>query len=106
MRILQLFLMFAVICCGVHVEPLQAHSQVAFHASEAEHHEAGDDQREGDEGAAEAAHAVHHHCPIAPDRRELVQGATQVSAGLQLYPRRTEVLGSLGQAPPLEPPAA
>ena len=103
MRALHLILMVAVFFCGLHLaEPVQAHGEAAHYQFDqpAEH---GHD--EDGKGSAEAAHAMHHHCPIAPDQ-SFAGGCASFRAPALVFAAPAASLVSLAQAPPVEPPAA
>jgi len=98
-----LLLMMAVFFCGLHVaEPVQAHAEAVHHQLE---HPANHDDG-ADTGAADAAHAMHHHCPIAPDQSSPSADGVAIRTIVVLAPALVTGLTSLSQAPPLEPPAA
>lgn len=93
--------MIAVLWCGVHVaQPAFAHDEVAHHQADAA--AAGENDHQG---AADATHAAHHHCPSALHLNEAALVATACGEAL-LFAKRTVPLRSLAQAPPLEPPAS
>jgi hypothetical protein len=106
-RALHLLIMVSVLMCGVHFgETAQAHAAVDEHQTFS-HTDAQTDQGDdNDRTPANAAHAMHHHCPVATDLR-VAFGVEAISIG-KAIPFATPVaaLGSLSQAPPVEPPLA
>jgi len=104
-RALHLLLMIAVFGCGLHIaEPVQAHTERAHHQleqSSADHGEHG-----SDDGAANASHALHHHCPLGPDQKPAAIACAMMPSCLLPTPTLIADLASLSTAPPLEPPAA
>lgn len=101
-RALRLLLLISVFLCGLHAaEPVQAHDQHAHH--ELSGADAGEDAHTG---AEQAAHAVHHHCPMAPDQASSTACGAPPPDALGPFARPAAALASRSQAPPLEPPAA
>jgi hypothetical protein len=104
-RAFRLLLMISVFLCGLHAaEPVQAHDESVHHDLTA-----GSDTGSGEDshsGAEKAAHAAHHHCPMAPDQAAAEADATSGRDGMAHFARSAAALNSRSQAPPLEPPAA
>jgi hypothetical protein len=104
-RLLHMLLVVCVLICGAHVaEPVQAHDEAVHHARVA-----GPGHAEGEPAGTHeggAAHAVQHHCPVAPD-----QGAAAVACVVEPgkamhFAAPAAPLASLTRAPPVEPPSA
>lgn len=99
---LRLLLIICVLWCGVHVaQPAWAHDEAAHHQADA----AADEQDKGHVGSADAAHVGHHHCPAALHQSAASLDYTARGRPL-VFAARPMPLGSVAQAPPLEPPAA
>jgi hypothetical protein len=104
-RLLHMLLVVCVLLCGVHVaEPVQAHDEAAHHALEAGPGHADGEPAGTHEGGA--AHAVQHHCPVAPEHVPTAMACAVKVDGAGHFPVPVAALASLSQAPPLEPPAA
>jgi len=93
-------LIAAVLWCGTHVEPVRAHYEASHQFSKM-------DKSDPDEPAGQggAAHASHHHCPMASPHGDGEQDHGAIQSDALLFARPVAVLGSLAQPPPLEPPA-
>ena len=103
-RLLHLLILAAVLWSGLHpAEPALAHEGSVNHQLEAGL--AADENASG-EGAQEAAHAGHHHCPVGTCHGEGPGLNQSLAARPLLFARPQAILGSLAQAPPLQPPAA
>jgi hypothetical protein len=104
-RLLHLLLAIAVLWCGSHLgEPAMA----ADHPAEATCLVALADNAcdpSGDESPL-ATHTSHHHCPSAPAHHVGVSIAQGISTSVLLRPHAVNALGSLSQAPPLQPPTS
>jgi hypothetical protein len=101
LRILHVLLIASVMLCGMHVaQPAWAHDEAAHHQVDSDI-----DKDSGHEGSADPAHLAHHHCPAAlhQDAGPLHDRARNRPL---LFAAHAPPLGSLSQAPPLEPPAA
>jgi hypothetical protein len=104
-RFLRLLLVACVLLCGVHVaEPVQAHDEATHHALEAGPAHADEEPAGTHEGGA--AHAVQHHCPVAPDHAPAVMPCAAQAASTAHFAAPVAALASLTRAPPVEPPAA
>lgn len=102
-RVLRLLLIVCVLWCGAHVaQPAWAHDDAAHHRAEA----APVDEDRGHTGSADAAHAVHHHCPAALHQNAAAAPDVMICGAPLLFAARAAPLASRSQAPPLEPPAA
>jgi len=98
-------LIVSVLLCGAHVaEPVQAHDEAMHHALEAGPGHADDEPAGTHDGGA--AHAVQHHCPVAPDQVPEAGPAAAETGEAAHFATPVAPLGSLSRAPPLEPPAA
>ena len=104
-RLLHMLLVVCVLWCGAHVaEPVQAHDEATHHALEAGPAHADGEPDGLHEGGA--AHAVQHHCPVAPDQTPATGTCAIESNGAGHFSAPVAVLVSLTRAPPVEPPAA
>lgn len=104
-RLLHMLLVVCVLWCGAHVaEPVQAHDEAAHHALEAG--PAHDDGEAPGTHEGGAAHAVQHHCPVAPDQAPGAAVCAVDSGGALHFAAPVAALASLSRAPPVEPPAA
>jgi hypothetical protein len=105
LRLFRLMLIVSVLMCGAHVaEPVQAHDESTHHALEAGPGHADAEPDGAHEGGA--AHAVQHHCPVAPDLAS-AGGAGESEPGESAhFAAPAAALVSLTRAPPIEPPAA
>jgi hypothetical protein len=102
-RVLRLLLIVCVLWCGAHVaQPAWAHDDAAHHRIAS----ALDGEEPGHEGSADVAHVGHHHCPAALHLDAAGSPDGMARHKSLLFAPRTAPLGSLSQAPPLEPPAA
>jgi hypothetical protein len=106
-RMLHLLVVIAVLMCGLHI------GEPAFAYDEADHHQIGQDAgqtSDSDEGSPKDSGNVgpsgHHHCPMTPDPRDMaaLSGITPAEALLFAHP--VDILHSLSQAPPVDPPSA
>ena len=104
-RLLHMLLVVCVLWCGAHIaEPVQAHDEATHHALEAGPGHADGEPAGKHEGGT--AHAVQHHCPIAPDHAAPAAPCVVDDAGTVHFASPVTALTSLKRAPPLEPPAA
>ncbi len=104
-RLFSLLLVVCVLWCGVHVaEPVQAHDEAEHHAFEAGASHADDEPDGTHQGGT--AHAIQHHCPVAPDQAAATETCAVETAGAAHFTAPVAALASLTRAPPLEPPAA
>lgn len=104
-RLLHMLLVVCVLWCGAHIaEPVQAHDEAAHHALEAGPGHADEEAPGEHEGGA--AHAVQHHCPVAPDQAAAPPACAVDGARAAHFAAPVAALASLTRAPPLEPPAA
>jgi len=103
-RLFHLLLLAAVLWAGLHpAEPALAHEDSVNHQFEAGI-ALGDDAAH--ESTQEAAHAGHHHCPIGTCHIDAPQLTPFDDRRPLLFAKLAAALGSLAQAPPLQPPAA
>lgn len=104
-RFLHLLLFVCVLWCGAHVaEPVQAHDEATHHALEAgPGHEDGEAPGTHESGAA---HAVQHHCPVAPEQAQGAAACATERGDAAHFAAPVAPLASLTRAPPVEPPAA
>lgn len=104
-RLLHMLLVVCVLWCGAHLaEPVQAHDEGAHHALEVGPGHADSEPAGTHEGGA--AHAVQHHCPVAPDHEPAAQPCARDTGDAGHFAAPAAPLASLTRAPPLEPPAA
>jgi hypothetical protein len=104
-RLLHMVLVVCVLLCGAHVaEPVQGHDEAAHHALDAGPAHADREPAGTHEGGA--AHAVQHHCPVAPDPAPAATTCAPEVGEAAHFSMAVAVLASLTRAPPLEPPAA
>lgn len=104
-RAVQLFVMLAVLVCGMHAgEPAEAHEDAGYHLLHAEAHMPADHAEEGGH-SDKVAHAGHQHCPLAADHGSPPVSPAAPFAGVQPFARDIAALESLSRAPPVEPPA-
>jgi hypothetical protein len=104
LRAFHLIVMLAVFCCGLHIaEPVQAHADAQHHQLE---QSLDRDEHGTDEGAAAAAHAMHHHCPVASGLSAAPIACAIMRNSMLPILELAANLSSLSQAPPLQPPAA
>lgn len=106
-RALHLLTIMTVLMCGLHLgEPAQANALTdqLRHAALAD--VGPDDGEPTDQGTDKAAHANHHHCPIAAEQRALSAPRTLLLGDAILFVRPIAAMKSLSRAPPVEPPAA
>lgn len=104
-RLFHLLLLAAVLWSGLHpAEPALAHEDSLNHQFEAGIVLGGDDASH--ESTQEAAHAGHHHCPIGTCHVDASPLSPIEARRPLLFAKPPETLGSLAQAPPLQPPAA
>ena len=104
-RLLHMLLVVCVLWCGAHIaEPVQAHDEAAHHALEAGPGHADREPAGTHEGGA--AHAIQHHCPVAPDQAPAATACAIENGQPAHFVAPAVPLASLTQAPPLEPPAA
>jgi hypothetical protein len=96
-----LLLAFAVLLCGLHIEPAHAEDGDAFHGLV----EMTDAADLGDAPEGQAEQAGHHHCPVAPESTAPTERALLPVAAMHCA-RPITALRSLTRAPPIEPPAA
>jgi hypothetical protein len=103
-RMLHLVMILAVMLVTMHVGETHAHETPGEHASE---QTAASVAGEPDQDSpADDAPPPHHHCPVAEDRHlALVLPDALLAAALH-FPPAAAALGSLAQAPPVEPPHA
>lgn len=104
-RLFRLMLAVCVLWCGAHVaEPVQAHGEAAHHALEAGTGHADEEPAGTLEGGA--AHAVQHHCPVAPDHASVAMPCVVEGGDAGHFASPVVPLASLTREPPLEPPSA
>lgn len=106
-RALHFLTIVTVLMCGLHVgEPAQAHALTdqLEHAARAD--VVPDDGDPADQGTDKAAHASHHHCPVAAEQKVPAASDILLLGDAILFVRPIAAMESLSQAPPVEPPAA
>jgi hypothetical protein len=106
-RALHFLTIVTVLMCGLHVgEPAQAHALTdqLEHAAVAD--AVPDDGDPADQGTEKAAHANHHHCPIAAEQKAPAPSDNLLLGDPILFARPIAAMKSFSQAPPVEPPSA
>lgn len=110
-RVLFLFWLAIGLAFGGVELPAMAHDVVPYGAliapSDAnEHTEAAHRDHAPDDENGPCHAIVHHHCSVAIDARAPIVVAGLVLVRVALRPRDSDILSSLAQAPPLQPPSA
>lgn len=103
-RLLHLLVVIAVLFCALHV----GEEAYAFEAAGTQALEpaSADDESDGSSPQDAATHSMHHHCPVSGDLfGGPAFGDAEAVASL-VFTRPVAALGSLSQAPPIEPPLA
>ncbi|ATE63746.1 hypothetical protein [Rhizorhabdus dicambivorans] len=105
-RLWPLLIIFAVLCCGLHVgEADTAHVAIEHHQLASDDPAAADNGDDRPELPGKIADAGHHHCPVAPDQAPPLLLCRAAPVAL-LTSRPVAILSSLALAPPVEPPSA
>ncbi|MEJ5975615.1 hypothetical protein WG901_03145 [Novosphingobium sp. PS1R-30] len=103
-RLVHFLVILTVLLCGTHLSPAEADA-LTDHATEARAHAEHGDEVPGDSHTG-AAHAGHHHCPIAPDPHAMASQCDATPMTPLLFDRPVARLRSRATAPPIQPPAA
>lgn len=98
---LHLLMMLAVMLAALHVGEAHAHESATEHALERSV-AASDDIHPS--SPSNSADQTHHHCPVAATRNVTPQLPMRALAAALHFPLAAGALGSLSQAPPIEPP--
>ena len=106
-RALHFLVIVTVLMCGLHLgETAQAHADIDQHQVFSDADAPSGEDEDSDRGLAKAAHASHHHCPVAADLKAASGSQERMPSDAILFTRPAAALHSLSQAPPLEPPVA
>ncbi|MCW1428109.1 hypothetical protein [Novosphingobium sp. JCM 18896] len=104
-RVVHLLVILTVLLCGSHLSPAEADALTDHVAEARAHAQHGEDESPSDTHTG-AAHAGHHHCPIAPDPHPAAALCRPAPLAALLFDRPVTRLRSLATAPPTQPPSA
>lgn len=97
-------MILGVLLCSMHLaEPASAHVDGDEHAV---HLTSTQDDGDSQPPASDIIHSGHHHCPVAPDLRNIAGDEAIVPAGDLLFAEPTSRLTSRAPPPLLDPPLA